>query len=144
MFMDTEHQLMLGVEFPLPIQRSGRGGAVDEASAQAAAARSDALRQVDAIQTEVEVARLRVVEAIHVVGLYRKRLLPVARDQVAAARSGYQTGANDFQVVVMAQRNLRDVELAYSVALAELSKRRARLQRALGEPPVPTGKGAEG
>ena len=98
----------------------------------AAAAKSEAARETIAIQSEVEVARLYVVEAIHVVGLYRKRLLPVARDQVAAARSGHQTGANDFQVVVSAERNLRDVELAQLSTLAELSKRRARLDRALG------------
>ncbi len=135
MFMETEHQFMLGVEFPIPIQRGGRAGAVDEANATAAAARSEAEREAIEIESQAEVARLAVVEAIHVVHLYRKRLLPVARDQVAAARSGYQTGANDFQVVVSAERNLREVELAYLTTLAELSKRRARLARAMGQLP---------
>lgn len=135
MFMETEHQWMVGLEFPIPVSRGGRGGAVDEASAQVAEARSEVSREVIEIRSQVDVARLAVVEAIHVVRLYRKRLLPVARAQVAAARSGYQTGSNDFQAVVSAERNLRDVELAYLSALAELSKRRARLTRALGEMP---------
>jgi outer membrane protein TolC len=135
MFMATEHQWMLGVEFPLPIQRGTRAGAVDEASALAALQRSELSREADAVRREVDVARSRVVEAIHVVRLYRKRLLVVARAQVAASRSGYQTGANDFVAVIGAEKNQRDVELAYYVALAELSKRRARLARALGEMP---------
>jgi len=135
MFMAPEHQWMLGVELPIPIQRGTRGGAVDEASALAAQGRSELAREIDAIRRDVDVARSRVVEALHVVRLYRRRLLPVARDQVAASRSGYQTGANDFSSVIGAEKNLIDVELAYFAAQAELSRRRARLARALGEVP---------
>lgn len=141
MFMAPEHQWMLGVELPIPIQRGTRAGAVDEASAFAAQQRSELSREADAIRRDVDVARSRVVEAIHVVRLYRRRLLPVARDQIAASRSGYQTGANDFSSVIGAEKNSFDVELAYFSALAELSRRRARLSRALGELP---GAGAEG
>jgi outer membrane protein, heavy metal efflux system len=135
MFMDIEHQFMVGIEFPIPLARTSRGGAVDEASAEAAGARSGVAREIDAIRREVDVARLRVVEAIHIVHLYRARLIPVARQQIAAARSAYQTGASDFQALISAERNLREVELAHYVAQAELSKRRAQLERTLGQMP---------
>jgi outer membrane protein, heavy metal efflux system len=135
MFMDIEHQFMVGIEFPIPLARASRGGAVDEASAEAAGARSGVAREIDAIRREVDVARLRVVEAIHIVHLYRARLIPVARQQIAAARSAYQTGASDFQALISAERNLREVELAHYVAQAELSKRRAQLERTLGQMP---------
>lgn len=135
MFRAIEHQFMLGVEFPLPIQRGTRAGAVDEASAEAAAARSRVSREVDAIRREVDVARLKVVEAIQIVQLYRKRLIPVAKSQLDAASSGYSTGANGFVALIDAEKNLMNVELAYHAAIAELSKRRARLERTLGEMP---------
>jgi outer membrane protein, heavy metal efflux system len=135
MFMDTEHQFMVGVEFPIPLARATRAGARDEASAEAAGARSGVAREIDTIRRQVDVARLKVVESIHIVHLYRKRLIPVARQQIAAARSGYQTGSNDFQALISAERNLREVELAYYVSQAELSKRRAQLERTLGQTP---------
>ena len=135
MFRAIEHQFMLGVEFPLPIQRGTRAGAVDEASAEAAAARSQVSREADIIRRQVELARLQVVEAVQVVHLYKKRLIPVAKSQLEAAVSGYSTGANGFVALIDAQKNLLGVELAHHAAVAELSKRRARLARALGEMP---------
>jgi outer membrane protein TolC len=69
------------------------------------------------------------------VRLFRDRLLPAARDQVGAARSGFETGRNSFLALIDAERNLRNVELGYEEALASLGHRRAELDRALGRIP---------
>jgi outer membrane protein, heavy metal efflux system len=130
-----EHQWMVGIEVPIPLNRGSRAGMVEEASAEAASNRSQVAREADTILREVEMNRLRVIESIGVVDLYRRRLLPVARDQLKAARAGYGTSANDFFAVIGAQKNLLDVEIAFEEARAELSKRRARLARSIGEMP---------
>ena len=67
--------------------------------------------------------------------LYASRLLPPARDQVEAARSGFETGRNSFLALIEAERNLRTIHLGYEQALADVSRRTAELERALGRIP---------
>jgi outer membrane protein TolC len=67
--------------------------------------------------------------------LYRNRILPAARDQIAAARAGFETGANSMLSLIDAERSLRSAELNYHQALADANSRRAELDRALGRMP---------
>ncbi|MEZ4230534.1 MAG: TolC family protein [Polyangiaceae bacterium] len=134
MFRMTEHQWMLGVELPLPIAQGPRDGAVDEANARAASARGRVKQLADRLRLEVDEQRRRLVQAIDVVRLYDKRLVPVAKQQVSVALVAYQTSGTDFSDVILAENKLRDVQLAQLMAWAELSKRRAQLCRAVGQP----------
>lgn len=135
MWKELEHQFMVGIEAPIPIQRGARGGAVEMASARAAEIKSDTLSQIDRVRTEAETMRQRVLEAIRVVTIYDQRLIPSARDQVAAARADFGAGKIDFSSVIQAEKSLRGIELSRYRALTELSKRRAELARAMGELP---------
>jgi outer membrane protein TolC len=69
------------------------------------------------------------------VKLFEERLVPVARDQVDAARAGFIASRNDFVAVISAEKNLRSVELDYQMARATFDRRRAELDRALGRMP---------
>lgn len=133
MFRMTEHQWMLGVELPLPIAQGPRDGAVDEANARAASARGRVKQVSDRLRLEVDEQRRRLIQALDVVTLYQKRLVPVAKQQVTVALGAYQTSGTDFSDVISAENKLRDVQLAELMAWAELSKRRARLCRAVGQ-----------
>jgi outer membrane protein TolC len=82
-----------------------------------------------------------VLEAHHVVELYQDRLIPAARAQIDAAESGYETGRNNFQALIDAERSVRSLEIEYQQALASLAQRAAELDRARGILP---GLGAEG
>lgn len=130
-----EHRWMVGLGFNLPIQTGRRAGAVEEANAERARHESDVLRMTDAARTEVAVARMRVEESRHVIKLLETRLLPVARDQIAAARVAFVSSQAPFGAVIEAERNLRHVELEYAMARAEEDKRGAQLERALGRIP---------
>ncbi len=138
MFMAVEHQFMVGVQAPIPIHLGRRDGAVDEAKAQIAEVRSDTLGAIDDIRADVESSRRRVIEMIEVVKLYDARLIPTAKDQVAATRADFAAGKTDFSTVILAEKKLRNIELARHVAVAELSKRRARLSRSVGRMPEGT------
>ena len=135
MWAMPEHQWMLGVSLNIPIQLGKRRGAVEEAEARIAQVRAQILGASDEIRVEVEKARQRLIEAEHVVRLYRERLLPAARAQIDVARSGYVTGHSGFQALIDAERSLRTVELNYQEALASLGERRAELVRTVGRIP---------
>lgn len=135
MWAMPEHQWMLGVSLNIPIQLGKREGAVEEAEARIAQGKADLVGVSDQIRVEVEQARQRLMEAGHVVKLYRERLLPATRAQIDVARSGYVTGQTEFQGLIDAERSLRNIELDYQQALANLGVRRAELLRALGRIP---------
>lgn len=133
MWMQTPHQFMVGVSVNIPIYLGKRRAAVDETQASALRATLEQKALEDDIRVEVETARQRLIEAMHVVHLHRTRLIPAARDQVAAARAGFETGRNSFLAVIEAEKNLRSVELRVEGALAAVQRREAELQRALGD-----------
>lgn len=135
MWDTPEHRWMVGLGFNLPIETGRRSGAADEALAMRAQFESDASRMTDAARTQVFVALKQLQESEHVIGLFEKRLLPVARDQIDAARAGFTASQNPFMAVVEAEKNLRSVELDYQMARADCDRHRAELDRALGRIP---------
>lgn len=130
-----QHRWMVGLGFNIPIQTGGHAGAADEARAMRAQFESDASRMEDAARTQVFVALRQTEESKHVLELYERRLLPVARSQIDAARAGFTASRNPFMAVIEAERNLRSVELDYQMARAECDRRHAELERALGRIP---------
>jgi outer membrane protein TolC len=135
MWMETPHQFMAGVSINVPLDFGKRKAAVQEAEARLQRLRRDEERLIDDIRVEVDQARTRLVEARRVVELFRERIVPAARDQVAAARAGFESGKNSFQVLIDAERNLRSVELRSQMALADVQRRQAELDRATGHIP---------
>ena len=103
---------------------------------------SDARRLEAAARTQVFVSLKKVDESRRVLRLFEERLLPVARDRIDAARAGFTASRNPFMAVVEAERNLRRVELDYQMARAECDLRYAELERALGQIPGLSAKGA--
>jgi cobalt-zinc-cadmium efflux system outer membrane protein len=130
-----EHRWMVGLGFNLPVQTGRRGGTVDEAKAMRAQYEADAARMTDAARTQVVVALKQLDESAHVLHLFEKRLLPVARDEVDAARAAFTASQAPFASVVDAEKNLRGVELDQQMARADYDRRRAELDRALGRIP---------
>lgn len=137
MWAQPAHRWMAGVGLDLPFfQLSARSAGVDAAEAQLSASAADLQRLEDEVRVEVESARQRVVEALHVVRLYRERLLVAARAQVDAASVGYTTGQNGFQALAAAERAVRDLEIEFEYAVATASERSAALASTIGRMPV--------
>jgi cobalt-zinc-cadmium efflux system outer membrane protein len=135
MWDTPEHRWMIGLGFNLPVQTGRRGGAVDEARATHAQFEADAARMSDAARTRVVVALKQLEESEHVLHLFAQRLLPVARDEVDAARAAFTASQTPFVAVVDAEKNLRGVELEQEMALANHDRRLAELDHALGRIP---------
>jgi cobalt-zinc-cadmium efflux system outer membrane protein len=131
-WQEKELRPAVGLQLDLPIRLARRHGALDEAQARLAQAQGERAALEDAVRLEVKTGVDRLEEASHVLRLLQDRTLPASRDRVDAARAGFETGRNDFDALIEAQRTLRDAELDRERALAELSRRHAELQRATG------------
>lgn len=136
MWNTPEHRWTVGVGLRLPVRRKRLRASVAEAEARLAAGESELAALDDAVAAEVETARADLEEAEHVVRLYRDRVLPAARDQVAAARAGFETGGGSMLGLIDAQRSLLAAELTQAEAVAEVASARAALDRALGRMPL--------
>jgi outer membrane protein TolC len=126
----------VGFSLNLPLELARRRAALEQATAELARAQSEQQRTEDQVRLSVATATLRIHEAHHLFELTRDRLLPAARDRLAAARASYQTGQTNFSALIDAERGMRDAELGYEEALTTLSRRRAELDRATGQLPV--------
>lgn len=135
LWQEEDLQPFVGIQLNVPLQLGRRRAAVAEAEARLEEARSRRLAIEDDVRLAVQVGVDRLAEARHVERLFRDRLLPAARDQVEAARAGFETGRNSFLALIDAQRNLLDAELGREEALANLGRRRAELDRAMGRIP---------
>ena len=132
MWADPEHRWMFGVMIDVPLNLDRRSGERERARARLAQARSEEAGARDAVLLELEEAGSRVLEVAHTLDLYRSRILPASRDQLAATRAGYTAGATPFLNLIEAARNLRAVELEYEETLADYHRGLAELDRAAG------------
>jgi outer membrane protein TolC len=130
-----EQRWTVGLGFNLPIQTGRRAGGADEAEAMRSQYEADVARLTDSARTQVAVALKQLEETHHVIHLMDERLLPIARDEVAAARAAFVSSQAPFFAVVDAEKNLRTVELDREMVLADYDRRRAELDRALGRIP---------
>ena len=133
---NSEHRWTVGIGINIPIRRDRLRAASAEAAAALKQVESARTALEDTIRAEVYMAQERLLEAEHVVELYRSRLLPPSRDQIRAARAGFETSQNSFLALIEAERNQRSVQLGYEEALTDFYRRRAELDRALGRIPA--------
>jgi outer membrane protein TolC len=133
---DSRMRPMVGLGLNLPLQRSRRAAALDEAEAELERARSARAGLGDQVRLSVGRALEQLAEAHHSLEIFRDRMLPAARDRVASARAAFETGQSDFSTVIDAERRLRDAELGHEEAAVEVSRRHAELDRALGALPA--------
>jgi outer membrane protein TolC len=77
-------------------------------------------------------AFLRTREAAASLALFRDKLVPQARQTLDSARVNYETDQVDFLTLIDAQRALEESSMGQVRAAAELERRLAELERALG------------
>jgi outer membrane protein len=129
---DSRQRFMVELSVDLPIRLARRAAAVGEATSRHERLRREHDRLSDEVRVEVERAHRRLVESRRATELYLQVLLPAARDRVAAARSSFETGRAPFLVPIEAAKDQREVDLEFHEERAELYRRQAELERALG------------
>jgi outer membrane protein TolC len=134
-WQEKELQSFVGLEVSVPLRLARRRAAVEEAKAALSRARSERDQAEDQIRLAVRSAAVRLAEAHHLLGIVQDRRIPAARDRVAAARAGFESGLDGFLEVIEAERSLLDAELALEDARADVSRRLAELEATAGRMP---------
>ena len=127
-------QWQVGARVNLPVRYSRRSGAVSEAQSRVAQRRAVLAKLTDRVNFEVQEAWEQVRETDEIVSLYESKILPAAEANVKEAQAGYVAGRVPFLNLVEAQRNRVGLKDRYFEAVSEALRRRAALERAVGQP----------
>jgi outer membrane protein TolC len=125
---------MVGLGWNLPIRRDRRLAAVREAQARVAQRRAQIERLIDQIRFEVQEAYEMLRESEQTQRLLARTILPAAEANVREARTAYTTGRIPFVTYVEAERQWIQWRERYYEVVAEVGRRRARLERVAGGP----------
>ena len=130
----------VGVGINLPFDYGNkRSGTLDAARAELLRSRWQLTDREAQLLGELEAARAGVEETASVIGIYRTRLLPLAQDNLAAARADYRAGGGSFLNVIDAEREQMRTEDGLARAHADHLRRLAELERWVGTPLDATG-----
>lgn len=127
-----QHRWMVGIGIEIPLQRGKRNAERERARAGKAKATAELVSVTNMLDEGRERARREIDEATKALELDEKQLLPTARERVDAALAGFTAGQNPFTTVVMAEHELRDVELGIERTRADLDHQLATLARLEG------------
>ena len=125
---------LTGVAFNVPLQLDRRQAALDEARARTQEMEARLEEEHARVLFQVSSAVQDAEEAARVTHLYATSIIPATEESVAAARSGYEVGTNDFLTLIVAEKALMLAQLSYQEALTEYHQGRARVERAVGLP----------
>jgi outer membrane protein TolC len=129
-------ELDIGASISLPwFNRRKYNAAIEEARQMKVASEFE----LDSAQKEtfglVRDALNKVQTYHHHVELFRDRLIPLARQNITATRSAYETDKTDFLNLIDAQRTLQEAEAMYWNHLTEYLTGLAELESVLGADP---------
>jgi outer membrane protein, heavy metal efflux system len=135
-------QWQVGARINLPVRTDRRSGAVAEAAARAAQRRAEYARLLDQVGLQVQEAYELARESTDAAVLYETKLLPAATATVKAAQAAYVNNKVPFLTLIEAQRSLVTLKDRSFEVKADTYRRRAALDRAVGEvgvsrPPEP-------
>jgi outer membrane protein TolC len=133
-FMPVDIRSEVGMNINVPLQHDRRDAAVREASARVQQRRAEYQDRRDEVSFEVQAARDRLAQQRQVIRLYDERILPTAQRSLQSAQANYTAGKLDFLRLIDAQRQFHSQREKYYAALADYQRRRAELERAVGDP----------
>ena len=133
---DTQKDLrgQVGVNMNMPIYRERRAAAVREAAAKVSQRQAEFRQQAATVEYEVASAWESLQESLRAAEIDRLRIIPTARQNVAAARANYDSNVGDFLQLLTAQRQLIAAQQKQQETIVDCRRRRAALERAVGGP----------
>ena len=136
---DSSKHFTVGIGLNLPLFQDKHRAAENEALAQI---KQTTWQQVDFIATlkeEIQINYDLTNESIHVLSLYKDKLLPLAKETLDAAESDYQSGKGNFLSLISSEKKYMEIQLQTEQALADTHRRLAKLESAVGYiEPFPT------
>lgn len=132
---EPDKRWTIGVGINLPFDYGNkRSATLDAARAELLRRRWQLTDQEAELLGALEAARAAVEETAALIKVYRSRLLPLAEDNLAAARADYRAGGGSFLNVIDAEREQLRTEDGLARTRADYLRRVAELERWVGAP----------
>jgi outer membrane protein TolC len=131
-WFDREQRTSIGFSLILPVQRERRRAAVSESVARVNQRCHELQSQTDQVRFEVQSAHARLDESQRTLEVYRRDILPAAERNVSTTSAAYEANTAGLLPLVEAQRQLIDYREKAAEAAAEFHRRRAELERVVG------------
>jgi cobalt-zinc-cadmium efflux system outer membrane protein len=125
----------IGLRMNLPVRTGKRHAAVAEAQAKISQRCAELAAKIDQVKFQVQEAYEQIVESERIIQLYETKILPQSEENVKAAQNAYVTGKTPFVSLIEAQRSLVAQRDRSFEAAADASRRRATLDRLIGQSP---------
>lgn len=122
----------VGIGFNLPLFQAKHRAAENEALAQIKQSEWQKIDFIARLREEIQISYDRTDESIHVLKLYKTKLLPLAEETLDAAKADYQSGKGDFLSLISSEKNYMQTQLQAEQALADTHRRVAALETAVG------------
>ncbi len=123
----------VGITFTVPWLNARKYRAENR---EAQAGLTQKVAELEGLRTEtlgrVRDALTKLETVHHHYEVYRDEILPLARQAVAASRTGYESGKSSFAELIAAERTLRDAEAESLMHLAEYQTATAELAAVVG------------
>jgi len=132
LWRDADLRWTVGISLNIPLDQRKRRAAVDEAEAGRIRSRMQLDEQRDQLRQQVVSAHAAAEESLHVIRLYRDRLLPLARETRNASLADYRSGAGAFLNVMDAEQERLRTELELLRARADYLRHLAELGQYTG------------
>ncbi len=129
---NEDKRFNIGVGVNIPLDQSKRRAAEQEAKANSQQAHWRKIDLEARINEELAVAYAQVEESLHTLHLFQQQLSPLADADLAAAIADYQSGKGDFLTLISSEKNSLKTQLQTEQALADVHRRFAELERAMG------------
>lgn len=129
-----EKRFIVGVGINIPLAQDKRDAHVSEKLARALQIKWQIADKQSEILGAVQRAYNRLEESHHVLTLYHNKLLPLADENLQAARADYQSGKGNFLDLVSAEKNLIQNQLNHVQAQADYYRHLAMLANRVGDP----------
>ncbi len=131
-----EKRLTVGVGINIPLAQGKRDARVSETRARALQMKWLITDKRAEIAGAVQRAYNGLEESLHVLTLYKNKLLPLAEENLQTAKTDYQSGKGNFLDLVSAEKNLIQTQLNHVQAQADFYRHLAMLANRVGDPKI--------
>lgn len=138
LWQEDDLRPVIGIGINIPLQLEKRRAKKREETSLLSSLKAKHVSKVSEIEEEIKTSIDNINEAHHVVSLYRSKLLPASKENLAAARSEYEAGEGDYLRFLTAEESYLLARLEFERALSAYHQHRAHLARAVGERPLDT------
>ena len=129
-----DKRFTVGLGINIPFGQGKRDAKLSEKRARSLQMKWKIQDKQAVIAGAVQRAYNNVEESQHVIKLYKNRLMPLAEENLNAAKVDYQSGQGGFLDLVSAEKNLIQTQLSYVKAKANYQRHLSMLARHVGDP----------